>query len=84
MSPVKPGSMPLIDRLVALLAEVEPNLTLKQRAIFKMAISLLDQIDGPAWERPASSFRVQLTLEEYFALPPGRFEFHDGQPVLID
>jgi hypothetical protein len=49
-----------------------------------MAISLLDQIDGPAWERPASSFRVQLTLEEYFALPPGRFEFHDGQPVLND
>ena len=84
MSPVKPNSMPLIDRLLALLAEEEPNLTLKQRAIVKMAISLLDQIDGPAWERPASSFRVQPTLEEYFALPPGRFEFHDGQPVLID
>jgi hypothetical protein len=84
MSPVEPNSMPLIDLLLALLAEEEPNLTLKQRAILKMAISLLDQIDGPAWERPASSFRVQLTLEEYFALPPGRFEFHDGQPVLID
>ena len=84
MSTDKANPIPLIDQLLIVLQEEESSLTLKQRAIFKMAISLLDQIDGPAWERPASSFRVQLTLEEYFALPPGRFEFHDGQPVLID
>jgi hypothetical protein len=75
--------MPLIDRLLIVLGEEEPTLTLKQRAIFKMAISLLDQLDGPVWERAENSFRVYLTEEEYLSLP-GRIEFASGQPMLLD
>jgi hypothetical protein len=77
------NSMPLIDRLMTVLQEEEPKLTLKERAIFKMAISLLDQLDGPVWERAENSFRVYLTEEEYLSLP-GRIEFDNGQPMLND
>lgn len=77
------NSMPLIDRLMTVLQEEEPKLNLKERAIFKMAISLLDQLDGPVWGRAENSFRVYLTEEEYLSLP-GRFEFDNGQPMLND
>jgi len=76
----KPDSVPLIDRLMIVLQEEESNLSIKQRAVLKMAISLLDQIDQPAWDRPEGSFRVSLTREEYSALP-GKFELIDGQPM---
>lgn len=75
--------MPLIDRLLVVLGEEEPTLTLKERAIFKMAISLLDQLDGPAWERAENPFRIYLTEEEYPSLP-GRIEIASGQPMLLD
>jgi hypothetical protein len=73
--------MHLIDRLLIVLREEEPNVSLKQRAILKMAISLLDQIDNPVWQRPESSFSIRLTEEEYLALP-GKIEFTKGQPML--
>jgi hypothetical protein len=58
MSTGKPDWVPLIDRLMIVLQEEESNLSIKQRAVLKMAISLLDQIDRPAWDRPEGSFRV--------------------------
>jgi hypothetical protein len=83
MSTSKSNLVRLIDRLMIVLQEEEPNLSLKERAMFKMGISLLDQIDHPVWKRPENSFRVYLTEEEYLSLP-GRIEFASGQPMLLD
>ncbi|MCC6539871.1 MAG: hypothetical protein IT162_20150 [Bryobacterales bacterium] len=68
MSPVK-------QDLIALLAKHEKARDW-ELTLLRMAISLFDAVDDPYRERkPAAS----LSVDEYFALPTGPYEFLDGR-----
>jgi hypothetical protein len=70
--------MELIDELMRIL-EANPDLGLRERAVLKTAISFLEQKEHRFWE-DSHDWRVQLTWEEYRALPGGMWELCNGQP----
>jgi len=69
--------MELIDELMAVL-NAHSELPLYERAVLKLAVSLLDQKKHRYSEH--HNWRVRLTLEEIDALPGEYWEVRDGQP----
>lgn len=68
MSPVKQDLLALLDN--------HQNAEDWERALVRMAISLFDAVEDPEWKhQPAVHFRV----DEYHAIPTGRFELIDGR-----
>ena len=68
--------MTLLDELCQL-ADRHQKASEEERAILKMAICLLDQLDDPQGTRPR---RVTFTAEELWRVP-GRWELSEGQLV---
>jgi hypothetical protein len=71
----KRTKMELIDELIQIL-NTHPELPLYERAVLKLAISLLDQKEHSCWEDDVN-WHIRMTLEEFEALP-GCWEFANG------
>lgn len=68
MSPVKQDLLGLLEK--------HANAEDWERALVRMTLSLFDAVEDPEWTgEPSVRFRV----DEYFAIPTGRFELIEGR-----